>query len=773
MGFSFLLGMGLGSSVDKTIKHVGTGVKKLGKEITAVQQSGDFKLGKGLEELRGKTREANREFKAAKKRLAELKDEAEKSGKVSANLARRLDQAERKVKTLSRSTTNYRSKLRDQVIAAQDAGHSIKSLTAEYGRLGRQVDQLNRKQQGRLALGQGVRSLRKGVESVNTYAVVGAMAFTSKAAIDFEDSFAGFEKVASGPEAKIKGMAREFKRLGNDIPIATAGLIDIGTAAAQSNIPLNEIIGFTGDAGRMGTAFDMTGEKSGTMMTAWRNGMGLTQEQVVRLGDAVNHLSNNTAAEAADLGELIQRQGAIGKTAGFSAIEFAALGSAMLAGGAKMEIAATASKNLSTRLTMGAAATKEQRDAFNELGLDAEDVAAHMQEDAPAAVLSVISAIKQLPKEMQSGIMVKLFGQESLGAIAPLVENTNLLTDALTLVSDQSKYAGSMMEEYEKKLKTTKSQTQLLANASQSALGDLGKAALPILNNIAQTLTPIISGLGEWAEKNQWLAQTAFALGGALLGIKAGMFIASPLIKMFKFGRSFFKGGKGGGLGGGAVPVEVVNGGLGGGLGGGDGFGLGGGKGAKAGKFGFFGRLGKRLGGGRLGSALGKAGKLLGKGFRPLGMALSLGTLASGVMAGDARAAGSSVGDIGGGLGGGALGAALGTAILPGIGTAVGGLIGSMAGGGLGSWIGDKIGGWFGGSKNDSTTSDRLEEVSKQAATASAQIPDITLHQTFDIKGGDKESIRAAIEAGNKELMARFRKVMDDYAAEQRRLRLA
>ncbi|XPV75524.1 MAG: phage major tail tube protein [Desulfovibrio sp.] len=93
MGISFALGAGLGTSFEKAIKHASTSVKQLGQQITKVEKSGNFKLGKGLEVLSKKTRDANREFRAAGKRLADLKDEAKASGGESKNLARRIEMA--------------------------------------------------------------------------------------------------------------------------------------------------------------------------------------------------------------------------------------------------------------------------------------------------------------------------------------------------------------------------------------------------------------------------------------------------------------------------------------------------------------------------------------------------------------------------------------------------------------------------------------------------------------------------------------------------------
>lgn len=753
MGFSFVLGMGLGASFDKTIKQAGTGVKRLGRQITAIEKSGDFRLGKGLETLTGKVKTSNKELREARKRLADLKAQAEKSGKSSVNLARRIDQADRKVKSLTTSTNRYRHRLRDQVIAAEDAGHSVKGLRQEYLRLGSAIDKLNTKQRRRMVLHQAGTGVKRGLDSVNTFALGAGIVVPAKAAIDHEDRFAGFEKVAQGPEEKIKAMEKGFFKLGREIAMTNGDIVDIGTAAAQGGVALGGILGFTEDAGRMGVAFDMTGEKSGKMMMSWRNGMGLTQPQVVKLGDAVNHLSNNMASEADAIGELLQRQGAVGKSAGFSELQFAALGSSILATGAGMEVAATGAKNLATRLTMGVAATKEQQAAFNTLGMDAEEVAASMQENAPQAVLSVIEAIQALPKDMRSGIMVKLFGQESLGAIMPLVENTDLFRQALRLVADESQYAGSMMEEFVKKNATTKAELQKTTNSAEEASVSLGQALAPAIREITGEVRPMVSSFAEWAKENKGVVKGVAALGAGLIGLKLGMAVVSPVFKMLRGGWKLyrrFRGGKGGGGGGGlggAVPVEVVNGGLGAGLDGG----FGGGKSGKKG--GWLGRMGKRFGGGRAGRMLGGLGRGMGKAFKPLGIALSAGTLLTGALSGDAHAMGSSIGDIGGGLGGAALGATLGTMILPGIGTAIGGVLGGMGGGMIGEWAGDKLGGWFGGSD-------------KEYAAAGG---DLKVEAPFEIKIPEGVSKERAQEMG-RDLQGLIQRTVEDYFTEQKRL---
>ncbi|XPV75526.1 MAG: phage tail tape measure protein [Desulfovibrio sp.] len=757
MGISFALGAGLGTSFEKAIKHASTSVKQLGQQITKVEKSGNFKLGKGLEVLSKKTRDANREFRAAEKRLADLKDEAKASGGESKNLARRIEMAERKVKSLSSSTKRYRNKLRDQVIATQDAGHSVKSLRTEYTKLGQKMDVLNKKQHTRMGVSKMGTNVRAGMNIVNPLIMGATIAVPAKAAIDFEAKFSEFEKVASGSDGDVKAKAKEFQGLAREIPMATASLIDIGAAAAQAKVPFDKIINFTRIAGQMGVAFDMTGTKSSEMMTAWRNDIGLTQESTVKLGDAVTYLANNVSGNAASLGEFVQLQGAMGVTAGFTETEVAAMGTAIMASGTKVDVAATGFKNIATSLTMGAAATNAQKEAFHELGMDAEEVAAQMQEDAPATVLAVIEAIKAMPKEMQTGMSVKIFGSESLDAISPLIKKTDTLRKALNLVSKESDYAGSMQQEFAKNAEKTKSQLQLAANAADEANTSIGTALLPPLKELAQEVRPIITAFAKLAEANTNVVKGFAAFGVALVGMKAGMLVLSPLTQML--GGSYrmvkkLRGAKGKGSGiGGAVPVSVVNG---GGMGttdmlGGDSPGKAK-KGGKLGKAGKLGSIGSKLG--RYGTNLSQLGNGLGKAFKPLGIALSVGALATGMMSGDAHAMGSSIGDIGGGLGGAALGASIGTMIFPGVGTAIGGIVGGMGGGALGGWIGDRVGGLFG---------DKAEGELKQSGG------DVKLDMPLDIKIPEVMSKENAQAMGT-ELQGIIRTTVNEYFAEKKRL---
>ena len=273
----------------------------------------------------------------------------------------------------------------------------------------------------------------------------------------------------------------------------------------------------------MGVAFDLTGDQAGKMMADWRAGMNLTLPQVYALADAVNHLSNNMNATAPALGEVIQRVGAVAMTAGLAETQVAALGAAFLSSGAGPEVAATALKNFTTTLVKGSAMSKDQAAAFQSLGFGATQLAKDMQNDAQGTIFKVLQAIADKPKELQTSLLTEMFGQESLGAIAPLLQNMGNLSQAFGLVGDASQYAGSMQAEYDTRSKTTANALQLLSNKLTNLAISIGTVFLPAISAGANFLGTLADAVRMVVETpfGQWLVAVIGGISTLLVSLTA------------------------------------------------------------------------------------------------------------------------------------------------------------------------------------------------------------------------------------------------------------
>lgn len=359
---------------------------------------------------------------------------------------------------------------------------------------------------------------------VSAGVLLGALGLATSQAIAFESAMADVAKVVNfETQTEFKAMSATVMDMAGRIPMAAEGIAAIIAAAGQSGVAKQDLAEFAEQAAKMGVAFDLTGAQAGKMMADWRAGMNLTLPQTYALADAANHLSNNMNATAPALGEVIQRVGAAAMSCGLAETQVAALGSAFLSAGASPEIAATALKSFTTTLVKGTAMSKEQAGAFQSIGFSATQMAKDMQTDAQGTIFKVLQAIADKPKELQMSLLTELFGQESIGAIAPLLKNMGLLDQAFKLVGNYANYAGSMQAEFDARSKTTANALQLLSNKLTNLAIAVGTVFLPAVSAGATFLGVLADGARAIVETpfGQWLLEVVGAVSALLVGMAA------------------------------------------------------------------------------------------------------------------------------------------------------------------------------------------------------------------------------------------------------------
>ena len=208
-----------------------------------------------------------------------------------------------------------------------------------------------------------------------------ALTLSTRAAIDFETAIADVRKVMADLSATgVQEIREEILQLSREMPITAQGFAKIYAAAASSGIARGEIQGFARDVAQMSIAFDMTAEDAGRSMATLRAALGLTQPEVRSLADALNFLSNNMGATAAQLVDFTQRTAAMGRLAGLAGEQTAAFGAAMIGMGVETEVAATSFNNMIRALSRGASMTARQESALERLGLATRTVASGQAE---------------------------------------------------------------------------------------------------------------------------------------------------------------------------------------------------------------------------------------------------------------------------------------------------------------------------------------------------------------------------------------------------------
>ena len=446
------------------------------------------------------------------------------------------------LRTAIGSTTSQLSKIGSEIQRVKKQQSMLGESIRTFGSMGKNVDNLRARYSGvtdelnRLTRAQEklnhVEKLRQNnadIRSGSAKVLGGAMAASAtmivpvKLAIDFESSMADVKKVFSGTDAQFKTITNEVLKMSTVLPMAATDIAKIVASGAQSGIAANELTKFAESAVKMGVAFDVSAEEAGQSMAEMRTAFKMSQDEVITLADKINFLGNSTPAAAKGIMEIVQRIGPLGEVGGFASGSIAALGATMRGMGVQEEIAATGIKNMMLALIAGESATKSQRNAMIDLGLDSEEVAKSMQKDAEGTTLKILELIKALPKEKQGAMLATLFGKESLSAIAPLLTNMGALEENLKKVGDATKYAGSMNDEYKARAETTANNIILFKNKIAELGISIGSVLLPPLNIFLGKMGAVIDKVSAWSKANPELSSTLTKVAVGAVAVVGGI----------------------------------------------------------------------------------------------------------------------------------------------------------------------------------------------------------------------------------------------------------
>lgn len=718
-------------------------IRGLNNQLKSASGEGAVQLQNRLHQAQNRLESLNLEMHQGKVKTSELNSAYKK--------------ANQRVTELNDKTDQQRNKLRGLGAELKSSGINTKRLGDEQQRLEKQADKATTAIARQNARMKEMQSIQSRIDTRNakmgeirgeatSLAVAAApVAATLWSAVKNESSFADVKKVVDMSPEEAAAMRQWSLKASSSKEGGGLNANDINAmlaAGGRSGIKdLSDLQSFVLDSTMMGVAFDMEASQAGKTLSDFKAALNLDQQGALSLAGMINYMAADSNMDPKQLASVMAREGATAKLAGFSNNDAAALATTMIATGMSEERVSTAVKNISGRLTLGDAASGNQKKALSAIGFDAGSLAASMQDDAAGSLLDVLDAIKAAPLEEQSALISQIFGEEVKGAVAALAGNTGEFVRLRKLANESEEvHLNSLKKEFDARVNTSEVGIQQFVNKLNRLSVIIGTAILPALNWVLQPLGEGVDMLSNFAEANQGVTAAVgigiaafIALKGAMLAGKAASLIFGNTLdkgRLFRKGLNRETNESGRAAQFAARQFSRLNQTL--MASGRGGMGRGGMRGAgrrrsvasnrraphrsrnplaKAYNFASSAMTARShalpmsLAGGALammpvpalaqdavdiGGDIAKGG--LGRFLRPLSIAMSATNMASALVDGDKKTAIEEGGGLLGGLGGASLGAAIGTAILPGIGTVVGGLAGSL----IGDYAGEWFGGWLG-----------------------------------------------------------------------------
>lgn len=218
-------------------------------------------------------------------------------------------------------------------------------------------------------------------------------------------------------------------------------------------------------------------------------------------------------------------------TVAMSARDAAALGSTLLTLGERTETAGTAANAMVQKFAAAEKGTKKFQSAVREIGLDSVAIQRGMASDATGTLMTVIEAIRKLPKDKQIGVMVELVGMEHSDTLAKLVDKPEEFRRQLELANGTGAQ-GSMRREFSARTDTQSAKLQTTKNRAFNLSAALGKTLNPTLDSLKQMVDPLLERLLKWVEENPRLVGAIMQLAlflAALVAIIGALTLAAAL----------------------------------------------------------------------------------------------------------------------------------------------------------------------------------------------------------------------------------------------------
>ncbi|MCF6459108.1 phage tail tape measure protein [Pseudoalteromonas sp. MMG024] len=639
----------------------------------------------------------NADAAARKKQIKGLSTRYEREQKHLNALQRELTKTGIKTDDLAASQAKLKRK-------TDDANKSLKAQQAGLKRVAEQEQHLSKLQDKRNGMVGDTAKVAVGLyaakSTVDTAAdLESAMVeVVKKATFKNKD---GFELNQATQAMRLNQLERYILTSAPDLGLQPGELANIVASGAGSNIAragyeIEDLKRFSTLAAKMANAFDgLTADAAGQSVAAWKASMSLNMEQLERLAGAINHLSDNSAANTTAITDVMTDVGSVIMSAGMNEVQAASLAAAILAAnGNKAEMGRTAAKNLAINMTLGDSASGPKKQMWKSLGFDPVQIAKDAQADAAGTMYKVFEAIRQEPVDKHTAIINTLFGTESIGSMTTLIKNMDEMKRVMSVSNDEVALRNSLDNEFNKLLGTANFQKQRLSSAFTGILAAVGTELLPVYTKGVEALANTIEAGTEFIKNNEEIAgavikgvaalaalkaaHTAYRLGALTVEIALGKRKLSETQLGMTVGKTAGKATLA------ARALDMLNRSLDRTARGGAGGGYYGDYDSADGK--------KRRRRGRRGGKFNKMARMARKTKMPIvANVAAAGLVASSLADSDTVSTAENVGGIGGSMAGAAAGAALGS-IVPIVGTVAGGIIGAILGDTLGAMLGREVG---------------------------------------------------------------------------------
>ena len=221
-------------------------------------------------------------------------------------------------------------------------------------------------------VGRGAGQLSSGLARAGSVIAVGIGAAgvgVAKAAIDFEDAFAGIKKTVSDADLEAAGLTfadleKDIRDLAKTIPISATELARLGETAGALGVNVADIDDFVEVTAKLGVTTNLTADEAADAFGRIGTILNLTGDDYEELADSIVALGNAGASTESEITEITKRFAAEAKAAGIAKEDIVGLASVTASLGFAPERGGTALARVFANMGTNIALANKKGQAF-------------------------------------------------------------------------------------------------------------------------------------------------------------------------------------------------------------------------------------------------------------------------------------------------------------------------------------------------------------------------------------------------------------------------
>ena len=360
-------------------------------------------------------------------------------------------------------------------------------------------------------------------------AALGALGMATKAAMDWESSWAGVMKTVDASPAQYAQLEQGLRGLARTLPSTHEEIAAVAEAAGQLGIQREAIVGFTRTMIDLGQTTNLSADEAATSIAQFSNVMGTSSNDISRFGAALVDLGNHGASTEKDIMMMAQRLAGSGKLIGASEQDILGLSAALADVGISAEAGGGSISRVLQKMNTAVLDGGAKLEGFAQTaGVSAEEFAAKWKSSPIEAFNMFVVGLGKVTQSGGNAVGVlkslKVNSEEETRAMLSLAGAGDHVTEMLGIANNGWDASSALVIEASKRYDTAASKIAIARNNLVDLGIDIGGMVLPAVAALAEKGV----GLIHWIQNLPGPAKEAGAVLGGLAGaasLGAGAFL--------------------------------------------------------------------------------------------------------------------------------------------------------------------------------------------------------------------------------------------------------